>query len=171
MKKSGRGFTAMEIMIVAAIIGILIAIAVPGFQKVRSESRRRQCEENLTRIDGAKEQWALEKNKTAGTVVTMEELLAGGDYLKKEYQCPTGGIYTINEVGKYPACSIHGSLNPALPREAVPSRLKESSIAFSGDPDVLKKLERKKFVVDVSAEDAANLEKNGRAQVTVRTVP
>ena len=36
-----QGFTLVEIMIVVVIIGIIIAIAVPGFVRARSASRMR----------------------------------------------------------------------------------------------------------------------------------
>lgn len=102
-----KGFTLVEIMIVVAIIGILIAIAVPGFIRARSMSRMRSCQENLTKIDGAKEQWALECNKAPGaTVVESDIVEAGGKgYLKSMPIEPSGGSYTINAVGTDPDCS------------------------------------------------------------------
>src|SRR5687768_2274995 len=102
---SRKGFTLVEIMIVVAIIGILIAIAVPGFVKARTESRRRSCQENLTKIDGAKEQWALENRKAPGDAVTIDDLYAadGTSYLKSNPTCPTdNAAYTLNNVGTVP---------------------------------------------------------------------
>ena len=60
MKKNIKGFTLVEIMIVVAIIGIIIAIAVPAFLRARENSRGRACQENLAKIDGSKEQYGLE---------------------------------------------------------------------------------------------------------------
>ena len=108
-RKSQKGFTLVEIMIVVAIIGILIAIAVPGFVKARTQSRLKSCQENLTKIDGAKEQYALENNKTTGAAVVWADIWAadGTLYLKSQSQpaCPTGVAYTINVIGTAPSCA------------------------------------------------------------------
>lgn len=108
-RKSAKGFTLVEIMIVVAIIGILIAIAVPGFVRARTQSRNRSCQENLTKIDGAKEQWALEKNQAPGATPTATDLYGASLYIKSEPVCPSGGTYTISPVGTDPTCSIGGS--------------------------------------------------------------
>ena len=108
--KSIKGFTLVEIMIVVAIIGILIAIAVPGFVKARTQSRTKACQENLTKIDGAKEQWALENNKAPGAACVISDIYdsTGASYLKSNPQCPAAGStgYTVNAVGTDPACPV-----------------------------------------------------------------
>ena len=113
--RQSKGFTLVEIMIVVAIIGILIAIAVPGFVKARTQSRTRACQENLTKIDGAKEQWALENNKATGATVLITDLYAAGGslYLKNSPTCPAaaGTAYTLNTIGTAPACPVVG-VNP-----------------------------------------------------------
>jgi len=54
VESSTKGFTLVEIMIVVAIIGILVGIAVPGFIRARTQSQGKACCENLQKIDGAK---------------------------------------------------------------------------------------------------------------------
>lgn len=105
-KQSRKAFTLVEIMIVVAIIGILIAIAVPGFVQARTTSRARACQENLTKIDGAKEQWALETNALATAEPAWTDLAPadGTGYMKAQPACPGGGTYTIGAVNTDPTC-------------------------------------------------------------------
>ena len=69
--------------------------------------QRNACINNLRQIDAAKQQWALEKNKTTAAVPTAQDLLpyfTDGNFPV----CPSGGTYTINAVGELPSCSITG---------------------------------------------------------------
>src|SRR5688500_4317904 len=100
------GFTLVEIMIVVAIIGLLAAIAIPNFVKARGTAQKNACINNLRQIDGAKEQWALENKKSAGSTTTDSEVEA---YVKGgRPKCPSGGTYSFNAVDTAPACSITG---------------------------------------------------------------
>jgi len=103
MKK--RGFTLVEIMIVVAIIGLLAAIAIPSFVRARETSQKNACINNLRQIDGAKDQWAIEHNKTTGASVNKTDITP---YLKKWPTCPASGTYTIGGVGTDPTCDVSG---------------------------------------------------------------
>jgi TolA-binding protein len=65
------------------------------------------CINNLRMIEGAKQQWALEKQKPQGALLIAADL---APYLKTNVlpTCPAGGVYTINPVGYAPLCSIPG---------------------------------------------------------------
>lgn len=65
------------------------------------------CINNLRRIDGAKEQWALEKGFEGGTGFVEAEVaifLKGG----KIPECPKGGKYSLGRVNEAPRCLVSG---------------------------------------------------------------
>ena len=108
-KTRAAGFTLMEIMIVVAIIGLLIGVAVPKFGKMRSDAQRTMCYSNLTQIDGAKEMWAAQEKRKNGDVPTSEQI---GPYLKDGVpDCPGGGgEYNLGAVSTEDAsCLYHGN--------------------------------------------------------------
>ena len=69
------------------------------------------CINNLRQIDAAKQQWALENDKTADAIPPAQDLLP---YLSNMVfpVCPSGGTYTINAVGVPPTCSVSGHVLP-----------------------------------------------------------
>jgi len=92
-------------MIVVLIIGILLAIAVPGWMNARDNSRQKTCVSNLTQISNAKDIWALDTRQPDGAACAQGDLwpnyIAGGAFPL----CPTNGSYTIGVVGATPTCS------------------------------------------------------------------
>lgn len=94
-------------------IPMMLAIAIPNFVKARETAQKNMCLNNLRRIDGAKQVWALQNNKGTNSTPTMQDLTP---YLKDpaSLRCPAGGTYSINGIGQVPTCSIpsHDLFNP-----------------------------------------------------------
>ena len=106
-RQQSRGaFTLIELIVVVGIIGVLLAIAMPGWAKYRDLARVGTCVENLRQLHGAKVQWALEFHKGNDDIPSPEDL---APFLRAKAlpECPGGGAYTLRRASKYPVCSLY----------------------------------------------------------------
>ena len=71
MNRSQKGFTLVEIMIVVVIIGLLAAMAIPAFQKVRRSSIGKTVVNDARQIGAAMQQIALENSNVCLPTTTM----------------------------------------------------------------------------------------------------
>jgi type IV pilus assembly protein PilA len=69
--RSNKGFTLVEIMIVVVIIGLLAAMAIPAFQKVRQNSIEKTLTNDARQIASAANQYYLETGNSTFTVGTI----------------------------------------------------------------------------------------------------
>jgi prepilin-type N-terminal cleavage/methylation domain-containing protein len=99
------GFTLVEIMIVASIIALLAAIAVPSFLRARKRSQATRVLEDLRLISDAIDQYAIENNKIGGNNPTFTDLKP---YIKTKTRLYNtgrdilGNRYRSFTVDKYP---------------------------------------------------------------------
>jgi type IV pilus assembly protein PilA len=86
LRKSKKGFTLIELMIVVAIIGILAAIAIPNFLRFQLKAKTSESKVNLAAIRTAEESYLAEFGSyvscsaTPGTAgsTTKQQFTGGG---------------------------------------------------------------------------------------------
>lgn len=76
---SNKGFTLVEIMIVVVIIGLLAAMAIPAFQKVRQSSQDKAVLNNARQLSAAADQYFLENGVST---VASSDLVGSDKYVK-----------------------------------------------------------------------------------------
>ena len=97
MHPSIKGFTLVEIMIVVVIIGLLAAMAIPAFQKVRQSSQDKAVLNNVRQLAAAADQFFLEN----GVSTVSQTSMVG----------PTAYVKALNTVASesYPAHYTQGT--------------------------------------------------------------
>lgn len=88
-KNTQKGFTLVEIMIVVVIIGLLAAMAIPAFQKVRQSSQDKTILNNVRLLGNGADQYFLEN----GTTTVSITALVGNDKYVKALNTVTNEAY------------------------------------------------------------------------------
>jgi prepilin-type N-terminal cleavage/methylation domain-containing protein len=88
-------FTLIEIMIVVAVIALLAALAIPGFQRARKRAQANRILNDLRMIDSAVDQYALEHSKKGGSPVAVTDWT---NYLKKNTTLQITGASIFGEL-------------------------------------------------------------------------
>src|SRR5204862_7235237 len=98
IRSNKAAFTLVEIMIVVAIIGLLAALAIPGFVKARKQSQGRRILNDCRQMDAAINQWALETGQSDGAVV---DTAGAQTYLKTAWNPNDllGNAFAVTVVG------------------------------------------------------------------------
>lgn len=106
----GQSAAPANALIVVVVIGLLAAMAIPAFQKVRQASSDRFCVNNLRQLNAACDQYTLENGKPP---TALGDLVGPGRFIRTLPLCPTGGEYRLvpgdNPETARIVCSVHGS--------------------------------------------------------------
>lgn len=84
------GFTLVELMAVAFIIGLLTVMAVPVFLNATVNTKLKTCQGNLRTLDGAIQNYAADKQVYP---TSLNDLVPG--YVKAVPTDPFGGAYSF----------------------------------------------------------------------------
>ena len=69
-----RGFTLIEIVITVAIVGILVAIAVPSYQGQLRKGRRAEAQAFITQVAQKEQQYLLDARQYATGTTALADL-------------------------------------------------------------------------------------------------
>ena len=90
-KKADKGFTLVEIMIVVVIIGLLAAMAIPAFNKVRETSQDKTITNNLRQLASAADQYFMEEGASQAA---SSDIIGTDLYIKSMPSAVAGESYT-----------------------------------------------------------------------------
>ncbi len=97
---------SVALAVAATMFAFLLVATVPAFIRARSTPSTNACVNNLRQLDGAKQMWALESQKTSNDVPAWSDVRP---YLKPGLCCPQGGVYVLGRAGEPPRCSLGGT--------------------------------------------------------------
>ena len=69
--KSNKGFTLIEVIIVVAIVGLLVAVAVPAYNSFITKTRRGDAMVILQEVAGEQERFLSENNRYAADLAEL----------------------------------------------------------------------------------------------------
>lgn len=99
--KNKKGFTLVELMVVVAILGVLVAVAVPVYNNVTDNAKKNTCETNIRTIESAVAMYHAEvggwPTDVAALTGTFGDNNEYGPYLLETPSCPFDSTkgYTI----------------------------------------------------------------------------
>ena len=99
------------VIVASILLAVFATWSYFNFLGVRSTNPTAACVNTLRMIESAKEQWALENNKTTNDIPTWKVL---SPYFGRPGEtnnlprCPLGGEYIIGKIGEPPKCSLGG---------------------------------------------------------------
>ena len=89
----GRSAPGAGILVMIVVVGMMAAMAIPAFAKVRAASQGKACENNRRMLAAALEQHRLENGKGAEN---WSDVIGADKFLSAMPVCPLGGEYSAD---------------------------------------------------------------------------
>ena len=117
MKRNAKGFTLIELLIVVAIIGIIVAIAIPNLLNAIQRAKQRRTMGDIRTIATAIEAYAVDMNRyppAAGSLRPPGRRLQA-DSDRRRRACTTTSPRPTSRPSPWPTAGTPGSSTPPTP--------------------------------------------------------
>src|SRR5689334_4379416 len=80
MKEKEAGFTLVELMVVVAIIGILVAVAIPQYSKYQAKARQSEAKTALGAVYTAEQSFSVENGSYTSCLAQIGATRTGNSF-------------------------------------------------------------------------------------------
>ena len=106
MKNIQKGFTLIELMIVIAILGILMAIAIPAYNDYTIRARVSECVNNLAPLKTGVSEFALSNGRLPSNIASFGTSVASPNCAGATWASPVLTVAAANAAATGGAVSI-----------------------------------------------------------------
>jgi len=130
IRRTQRGFTLIEMMIVVAVTGVLSSVALPSFQGVLHQARRSEALVALMQVQAAQERWRA-NHRAYGTLaeIGVATTTPGGHF--------TMSVANVDEDGYDVLASAAGGQSRDAACRVLRLRLDGATVSRASGPDTL----------------------------------
>ena len=113
------GFTLMELMVTAALVGVLVAIAIPNFLSYQARSRRSEAMTNLAAVGRAQKAYQAERNEYHNSVTSWPNSAMYGGLGTSKMPWDSEAVAEFEDLGWAPEGKVFYSYGTFTPDNAV----------------------------------------------------